>query len=337
MLSLMDTRRIGSLHVSAVGLGCNTFGGFGTPIGPEEVNRLVQTALDAGVTYFDTADIYGDGLSETLLGRSLGRRRDEVVIATKVGGRRSAGLHEMHGDVGGARPQSDDDGTPSGASARAVESGVEESLRRLGTDRIDLYQIHFPDPNVPIDETLGALDRLVKAGKVREIGCSNFTVEQMTEADHTARRDGAARFVSVQNEMSLLRPRPLGDAIPTCQHLGLSFIPYSPLCNGLLSGKYRRGETPGADTRFGNLPAQMVGRSLSDRTFDRLDRLETFANDHSHTLLDLAIAWLLSVPTVASVIAGATRPEQIVANASAATWQLSPSERDEALQLARGT
>jgi aryl-alcohol dehydrogenase-like predicted oxidoreductase len=335
MLGHMDTRYIGSLEVSVVGLGCNTFGGFGTPIGADEVSGLVNAALDEGVTYFDTADIYGAGLSETLLGRSLGRRRDEVVIATKVGGRRSAGLQSMYGDVSDAHPKADNDGVPSGAGARAIEWGAEESLRRLGTDRIDLYQIHFPDPAVPIDETLGALDRLVQTGKVREIGCSNFTVEQLAEADEISQREGWARFVSVQNEMSLLRPRPLGDVIPACADLGLSFIPYSPLCNGLLSGKYRRGEAPGPDTRFGNLPEEMANRSLSERTFDRLDRMETFARDHGHSMLELAIAWLLAVPTVPSVIAGATRPQQVAANVRAASWKLSPAEQSEVLGLSR--
>jgi aryl-alcohol dehydrogenase-like predicted oxidoreductase len=310
----METRRIGTLDVSVVGLGCNTFGGFGSPTPTDDarVAAVVGAALDNGITLFDTADIYGDGVSEERLGKSLGARRDEAVIATKVGARR-----------------------PPGATGAAIVEAVEGSLRRLGTDRIDLYQIHMPDPEVPFEEMLDALNGLVVAGKVREIGCSNFSAEQLDEAAGIASKKAQRPFASVQNEMSLLRSRPLEEVIPTCASLGTAFIPYSPIANGLLSGKYKRGEKPSSDTRFGNLPPENAERALSDRTFDRLDRLDAFARERGHTLLELAIAWLASVPTVASVIAGATRPEQVVANAGAAAWRLTDTERDEALALAR--
>jgi len=329
----METRRLGSLNVSVVGLGCNTNGGFGTPIDEAQVARVVGAALDNGITLFDTADVYGDGISEERLGRSLGSRRDEAVIATKIGGRRSSGLAQMHNVGGGGTTRPDE--PPGGASREAIVYGVEESLRRLGTDRIDLYQIHFPDPNVPIEEMLDAFNELVTAGKVLEIGCSNFSADQLQEAGGIASKKGIRPFASVQNEMSLLRPRPLEDVVPMCESLGMAFIPYSPLTNGLLSGKYQRGLKPGTDTRFGNIAPEMAERAMTDRTFDRIDRLEAFARERGHSVLELAIAWLLSVPAVTSVIAGATRPEQVVANAAAAPWHLTDAERDEALALSR--
>jgi aryl-alcohol dehydrogenase-like predicted oxidoreductase len=214
----IDTRRIGSLEVSVVGLGCNN---FGRRLDYDATSAVVDAALDAGITFFDTADVYGATKSEEYLARALGRRRDDVVVATKFGSR-------LDEERRGARPE-------------YVRRAVEDSLRRLGTDRIDLYQLHTPDPDVPIGETLGALDELVQTGKVREIGCSNFSAEQLREAEE-ATREGAARFVSVQNEYSLLHRAPEQDVLPECERAGLAFIPYFPLANGLLTGKYRRGQ-----------------------------------------------------------------------------------------------
>jgi aryl-alcohol dehydrogenase-like predicted oxidoreductase len=214
----MDTRRIGSLEVSVIGLGCNN---FGRRLDFYATSAVVDAALDAGITFFDTADVYGGTKSEEYLGRALGRRREDVVIATKFG----SAVDEQRR---GARPE-------------YVRRAVEDSLLRLSTDRIDLYQLHTPDPQVPIGETIGALDELVKAGKVREIGCSNFSADQLREAEE-ATRECTARFASVQNEYSLLHREPEGDVLPECERLGLAFIPYFPLANGLLTGKYRRGK-----------------------------------------------------------------------------------------------
>jgi aryl-alcohol dehydrogenase-like predicted oxidoreductase len=216
----MDTRRIGSLEVSVVGLGCNN---FGRRLDFDATSAVVDAALEAGITFFDTADTYGGTKSEEYLGRALGRRRDDVVVATKFGSK----VDEQRR---GARPE-------------YVRQAVEDSLRRLGTDRIDLYQLHWPDPEVPIGETLGALDELVKAGKVREVGCSNFSAEQLREAEE-ATREGAARFVSVQNEYSLLHREPEEEVLPKCERLGIAFVPYFPLANGLLTGGSTVGGKP---------------------------------------------------------------------------------------------
>jgi aryl-alcohol dehydrogenase-like predicted oxidoreductase len=295
----METRALGSLKVSVVGLGCNN---FGTRIGEEQTAAVVNAALDAGITLFDTADSYGRTESEWYLGKALGRHRDEVVIATKF-----------------ASPI-DDDETHRGASARWVKEAVDGSLRRLGTDHIDLYQQHFPDAAVPIEETLGALDDLVRAGKVREIGNSNFSGAQIDEAAEIAAEHGWAAFVSAQNYLNLLERGPLTDVVPACQRHGLGQLPYFPLASGLLTGKYRRGEPPPDGTR-------MAGGShwqsfLSDKNFDAVERLTAFAASRDHAILDLAFAWLLAQPTLASVIAGATKPEQVAANVAAAEWQL---------------
>src|SRR5215218_8240726 len=214
----MDTRRIGSLEVSVVGLGCNN---FGRRLDSGATSAVVDAALDAGVNFFDTADVYGGTKSEEFLGRALSRRRDEVVLATKFG----AQVDEQR----------------KGAKPEYVGQAVEDSLRRLRTDRIDLYQLHRPDPDVPIEDTLGALDELVEAGKVREVGCSNFSADQLRE-EEGATPEGAARFASVQNEYSLLHREPEVEVLPECERLGMAFVPYFPLANGLLTGKYRRGE-----------------------------------------------------------------------------------------------
>jgi aryl-alcohol dehydrogenase-like predicted oxidoreductase len=299
----MERRRIGSLEVSVVGLGCNN---FGWRIDADATARVVEAALDAGINFFDTADIYGGTKSEEYLGRALGTRRSEAVIATKFG-----------------MPV---DEKRSGAKPEYVRQAAEESLRRLGIDQIDLYQLHRPDPETPIGDTLAALDELVKAGKVREIGCSNFSVEQLREA-RDAVRAGAARFVSVQNEFSLLHREPELDVLEECKREGLAFLPYFPLASGLLSGKYRRDQPLPAGSRIE--PGGRFAKLLTERNFDIVESLVQFATARGHTLLELAISWLLAPPVVASVIAGATSPEQVKSNAAAAEWRLSEAELAE--------
>ena len=312
----MERRRLGQFEVSVVGLGCNNFGTtFGTPVDLEGTRAVVATALDLGVNFIDTADGYGS--SEEYVGKALGSRRDEVVLATKFG------------------TQIGPDATHRGASARWIETAVEDSLRRLGTDRIDLYQLHVPDPDVPMEETLTALDRLVSSGKVLEIGCSNLSGNQIDDAAKVATDAGLRPFASAQNDLSLLRSRTLADVVPACERHGLAVIPYSPLASGLLTGKYQRGQAPGADTRLSRLTPEQIERSLSEKTFDRLDRLQTFAAGKGHSLIELAFGWLLAQPTVASVIAGATRPEQVRANVDAAGWAMSAEEAAEAVALAQ--
>jgi aryl-alcohol dehydrogenase-like predicted oxidoreductase len=298
----VEKRRIGSLEASVVGLGCNN---FGRRLDLDATSAVVDAALDVGITFFDTADTYGGTRSEEYLGRALGRRREDVVVATKFGSR----LDEQRR---GARPE-------------YVHRAVEDSLRRLGTDRIDLYQLHTPDFDVPIGETLGALDELVRAGKVREVGCSNFSVDQLREAEE-ATREGAARFVSVQNEYSLLHREPEGDVLPECERLGLAFIPYFPLANGLLTGKYRRGKDAPAESRLDSARGE---RLLTDRNLDVVERLIGFSEGQGYTILELAFSWLLRRPAVASVIAGATSPEQARSNAAAAGWRLTEAEMNE--------
>jgi len=302
----MDTRRIGSLEVSVVGLGCNN---FGRRLDSDATSAVVDAALDAGVNFFDTADVYGGTKSEEYLGRALGQRRDEVVVATKFG----SAVDERRK---GARPE-------------YVHRAVEDSLRRLGTDRIDLYQLHTPDPQVPIEDTLGALDELVWAGKVREIGCSNFSADQLREAEE-ATRHGATRFVSVQNEYSLLRREAEGDVLPECERAGLAFIPYFPLANGLLTGKYRRGRDAPAGSR---LDSGRGDRLLTDRNLAIVERLIEFSEGRGRTILELAFSWLLMRPAVASVIAGATSSEQVRSNAGAAGWELTDTELAEVYSI----
>jgi aryl-alcohol dehydrogenase-like predicted oxidoreductase len=298
----MDTRQIGSLEVSVVGLGCNN---FGRRLDFDATSAVVDAALDSGITFFDTADVYGGTKSEEYLGRALGRRRDEMVIATKFG----SAVDEQRK---GARPE-------------YVRQAVEDSLRRLGTDRIDLYQLHRPDPEVPIEDTLGALEELVQAGKVREIGCSNFSADQLREAEQ-ATREGAARFVSVQNEYSLMHRQPEQDVLTECERLGIAFIPYFPLANGLLSGKYRQGQNAPAGSR---LDSSRGDRVLTERNLAIVEDLIGFSERRGHNILELAFSWLLARPAVASVIAGATSPEQIRSNAGAAGWKLTDAELAE--------
>jgi aryl-alcohol dehydrogenase-like predicted oxidoreductase len=297
----MQTRNIGSLEVSVVGLGCNNFGGR---LDPERTAQVLDAALDAGINFLDTADIYGGTKSEEYMGRALAGKWDRVVLATKFGGK----VDEQR----------------KGAKAGYVRQAVEDSLRRLGTDRIDLYQLHMPDADTPIAETLGALNELVQAGKVREIGCSNFSVAQLREAEEAA-KDGA-RFVSVQNEYSLLKRGPENDGVlAECERLGLGFLPYFPLASGMLSGKYRRGRPFPDGTRLsaGN------DRFLNDENLAKVEGLIAFAETRGHTILELAFSWLLSRPVVSSVIAGATRPEQIHANVAATNWRLATEDLAE--------
>jgi aryl-alcohol dehydrogenase-like predicted oxidoreductase len=307
------TRRIGELEVSVAGLGCNN---FGMRIDEDASKGVVDAALDAGITHFDTADLYGGTKSEVFLGRALGARRDGVVVATKFG----------------MRPPPDDGLT--GGHPDWIARAVEESLERLGTDRIDLYWLHAPDAATPIGDTLAALDALVDAGKVRELGCSNFSAMQLDEAAAAADERNLRPFATVQNEYSLLQRDPESEVLPACERLGMSFVPYFPLASGLLSGKYRRGEEPPEGTRLAAWPKDRVGPLLADERFAVVEGLTSFAEDHGHTLLDLALSWLASEPIVASVIAGATSAEQVRANAAATiAWDLTAEERSEVDQI----
>ncbi len=294
-------RKIGSLEVSLVGLGCNNFGGR---LDAEATAKVVYAALDAGINFLDTADIYGGTKSEEFLGRALASRRDEVILATKFG------IKVNDQRLGGARPE-------------YIRQAVEDSLHRLATDRIDLYQIHRPDSETPIEETMGALQELVAAGKVREIGCSNFSVEQLQAAERAA--GSGARFVSVQNEYSMLKRDPEHDGVlAECERQGIGFLPYFPLASGLLTGKYRKGQPVPEGVRI-----KADSQALSDDNLNRVEALIQYAEQRGYTILDLAISWLASNPVIASVIAGATKIEQIHANVAAARWSLTDSERRE--------
>jgi aryl-alcohol dehydrogenase-like predicted oxidoreductase len=299
----MEKRRIGSLEVSVVGLGCNN---FGRRLDADATAAVVNAALDAGINFFDTADIYGNGQSEEYIGRALGNRRHEVIIATKFG-------NEMEGQGKGASPA-------------YIRKAAEASLRRLGIEQIDLYQLHTPDPETPIEDTLGALNDLVKEGKVREIGSSNFSAEQIRAAETAAQ--GKARFVSVQNEYHLLKYNMEQDVLAECDRLGIAYLPFFPLASGLLTGKYRQGQPLPEGTRITNNPAN-VTRWLTEQNLALVEDLIKFSESCGHTILELAFAWLLAKPSVASVIAGAMTPEQIHANANAASWQLTSADLAE--------
>jgi aryl-alcohol dehydrogenase-like predicted oxidoreductase len=294
-------RRLGGsgLSVSVAGLGCNN---FGRRIDLDATRAVVDAALDEGITLFDTSDSYGE--SETFLGEVLEGRREDVVLATKFGS-----------DLGGRL------GADWGArnSRRYIRKAVESSLTRLRTDWIDLYQLHFPDGKTPMDETLTALHELVQEGKVRAIGSSNFTAAQLEEAHSIAAERGLTPFASEQSEYSLLARDVEAELLPACERLGIGFIPYFPLASGLLTGKYRRGEPAPAGTR-------LQEREIGDEEYDRVEALEAFARERGVTLLDVAIGGLLGQPAVASVIAGATKPEQVRANAAAAAWEPTPDD-----------
>jgi len=303
----MEYRQLGDsgLTVSVVGLGCNN---FGRRLDAARTDVVVNAAVDAGITLFDTADIYrGEhGFSEELLGKALGSRRDQVVIATKFGG----DMQGVNGPDWGVR-----------GSRRYIRKAVESSLQRLGTDWIDLYQLHFPDPVTPIGETLAALSELVAEGKVRYIGSSQFAAWQVVDADWTARSDGLERFISAQNRYSLLDREVEDELAPACEHLGLGILPFFPLSSGLLSGKYKRGETAPEGSRLASQPER-----LARADFDKIEALDTFAAERDLTLIDVAIGGLAAQPAVASVIAGATSPEQVEQNVAAGSWQ--PSAGD---------
>lgn len=287
------------LTVSAVGLGCNT---LGATVPADDAPAVVHAALDAGVTFFDTADIYGGtpGQSEEILGRALGRHRADVVVATKFG----MDVDGLNGPDWGVR-----------GSRRYVRRAIEGSLRRLGTDHVDLYQLHTPDPRTPIEETLDALDDLVRDGLVRYVGSSNFRAWQVVDADWTARSRGTARFVSAQNEYSLLNRSAEAELVPALRATGVGLLPYFPLASGLLTGKYRRGEQAPAGTRLTRRPERLAAAD-----FDRIEALERIAAQAGVSLLALAIGGLAAQPAVASVIAGARTPDQVRANVAAGAW-----------------
>jgi aryl-alcohol dehydrogenase-like predicted oxidoreductase len=300
------------LHVSVVGLGCNN---FGTRLDLAGTKSVIDAAIDVGVTLLDTADIYGKGASEELIGQALEGRRDQVVIATKWGNQNSdMGYGPSAGALGG----------------RAyIRRAVEASLTRLRTDHIDLYQLHTPDPSTPIEETLAALTELVAEGKVLYVGSSNFAGWQIADAEHVARQNGFVRFISAQNHYSLLERETETEIVPASQAFGIGQLPFFPLANGLLTGKVRRDTGAPADSRLAGRDAY-----LTEDKFDRVEALEKWGAEHGHTLLEIAIAGLLAQPTVASVIAGATKPEQVRANAAAAEWIPTSEELAEINRLA---
>lgn len=304
----MEFRTMGrsGLKVSLAGLGCNTLGWW---VDEAQGTRVVRGALDAGIALFDTADCYDDGTSETILGKALGRRRRDVVVVTKFG--MATKFDRAHAQRGGRDH---------------VIRACEGSLKRLGTDWIDLYLHHKPDPETPVEETLEALDRLIEQGKVRYAGCSNYKGWQIADAAWQARDRRLEPYICVQSEWNLFSRAIEAEVVPAARRFGLGVMPYFPLAMGLLSGKYSRGKRPAKSTRLaGDDPRYRA--MLSDANFDKVDRLEAFAKEHGHTLLELAIGWLASRPEVATVICGATRPQQAKANAAAATaWRLTAEE-----------
>lgn len=296
----MDQRKIGSLNVSLVGIGCNN---FGWRIDAAQTAAVVDAALASGINFFDTADMYGTGQSEEYLGKALKGKREKAVIATKFGLKMGEGME--------------------GAKPAYVKQALDASLRRLGVETIDLYQIHRPDEGTPIEDTLGALNDEVKAGKIREIGCSNFTVEQLREARTS---NVSVHFASVQNEYSMFHRDPEAGVLAECARERIAFLPYFPLANGLLTGKYRNGkpfpESSRAKDGFGP-------KIFTDENLVRVENLIRFAESRGHSLLELAFSWLAARPEVASVIAGAKSPDQVQANAKAASWKLAAADLDE--------
>ena len=306
----MQIRNLGGsgLRVSAVGLGCNN---FGQRTDLETSRKVIHRAIDPGVTLFDTADIYaGMGGSETVLGQVLGDRRKDIVLATKY-----------------SKPMSSD-GARQGASRRYILSAVEASLTRLKTDYIDLYQQHDYDPLTPIDETLRALDDLIRQGKVRYIGNSNFPAWRIAEAEHVARAMNVSHFISCQDEYSLVFRDIERDLLPCAQEYKLGLLPFFPLASGLLTGKYKRGVAAPDDTRLGRVQ-RLRERYITPRNEEIVEKLQAFANERGHTMLELAFSWLAARPQVASVIAGATRVEQVEQNANAIGWHLSAEDMAE--------
>ena len=304
----MEYRPLGRLTVSAVGLGCNN---FGMRIDADETQRVVDAALDAGITYFDTAESYGKGRSEELLGQALGSRRADVVVASKWG--HTASLAE--GERGGDPEQ--------------IRRRLDARLQRLGTDYIDHYQLHRPDPDTPVEETLGCLADLREQGKIREIGCTAFDADQLVESRRAADALGVAPYASVQNHYSLLTRAPETDGVfAACEQLGMAFVPFFPLESGLLTGKYRRGYERPPGSRLA-VWGDRAANFIDDDKLDVVERLIGWCRSRGHSLLDLAISWHVSHPLVASVIAGATSPEQVHANVAASSWSLTGDDRAE--------
>jgi len=301
----MTYRRLGrsGLVVSTVGLGCNN---FGSRIDKAGTSTVLDAAFDVGITLLDTSDSYGD--SEILIGELLQGRRDDVVIATKFG----SDVKGRNGSDWGAR-----------GSRRYIRRAIESSLTRLRTDHVDLYQLHKPDPQTPIEETLDALDELIREGKIRYAGSSNLTGWQVAEAEWQARTAHSQRFISAQNHWNLLERGIEADLVPACEHYGIGVLPFFPLESGLLTGKYRRGEPAPEDSRF-----KVWGREagLTEQRFDVIEKLTAFAGERGVSVLDIAIGWLAAQPSVASVIAGATKPEQVRANAATIRWTPTPDD-----------
>lgn len=306
----MEFRNLGpsGLKVSVVGLGCNNFGGR---LGLEETRAVIDRAIEAGITFFDTADMYGkDGDSERLMGEVLGERRKDVVLATKFGAPMGEGPYRK------------------GGSRRYIIDAIDASLRRLKTDWIDLYQYHRPDPDAPMEETLAALDDLIRQGKVRYIGISNHPAWQVVEADWIAKTKGLNGFISCQNEYSLLARGEEKELLPAMKAYGLGLLPFLPLASGMLTGKYVQGEAAPAGARLTN-DARLSARFFNDANWRKVTGLKAFAEARGHTLLDLAFSWLAHRPAVSSIIAGATKPEQIDANIKAASWKLTAEDLAE--------
>lgn len=309
----MEIRQLGNsgLRVSALGLGGNNFGWWADQ---ETANAVIRAALEKGINFFDTASIYGEGSSEEWLGKALKSVRRQAVIATKFGFPIGKGPNA------------------SGGSAHHIRQAVEDSLRRLQTDYIDLYQMHFPDPKTPIDETLRALDDLIRKGSILYIGCSNFTAWQLSDALFTSKMLNLNSFISIQAPYNLINRQIECDLLPCSIAHGLGVITYTPLAGGFLTGKYRKGKRADDSTRFGKFP-EWGSMAMTEENFDILGRLDAFAAERGHTVADLAIAWLLSRSGVSTVIAGATNPEQLMANVDAVDWKLSSAEMAEIDQI----
>lgn len=308
----MKYRQLGrsGLWVSVVGLGTNQFGG---KVDEKGVAEIIDAALDLGVNFIDTADVYTGGKSEETIGKTIAKRRDQVVLATKVGSRTGDGPNDV------------------GASRRHIIAGVEASLRRLGTEYIDLYQIHRFDPHTPFEETMRALDDLVRSGKVRYIGASNYAAWQLCRANDVAEMRGWTPFISIQPHYHMLERSIEKELVPYCEAFGVGIIPYFPLAGGFLTGKYRRGQAPPPGSR-GEASAY-VQQYFTERNFDVIERLEAFAKARGKSMAELAIAWLIARPQVASVIAGVTSVAQLQHNVKASEWELSPEEMQEIEQI----
>lgn len=304
----MEQRTLGNsgLRVSTIGLGCNN---FGIRIDQAQTEKVVGAALDAGINFFDTADIYGGGgRSEEFLGKAIRTRRDEIIIASKFG------IKLL-------------DGADEGASRSYVLRACEASLRRLGVEHIDLYYLHQPDRSTPIEETLSALDTLVRQGKVRYIASSNFAAWEITDAEHIARSRGFERFIAAQMEWSLLERDLEREVVPACTHHQVGLVPYFPLASGLLTGKYQRNRPMPEGSRLANSPSLAV--VANDKNFERVEKLTRFAEECGHTLLELSLSWLAGQPSVSSVLVGATKPEQVKQNVAAISWELTSGNRIE--------